>query len=72
MEARGHSWCRCVVAGGVVIMGHRSHLFVAVCCHLSLWVMCHGPCFPCEKRGGGRGVMGLTCMNSDDASSLFR
>ena len=39
VEARGCSWCRRVVAGGVVVMGHHGHSFVAVRCHLLLWVL---------------------------------
>ena len=39
VEARGCSWCRHVVADGVVVMGHCGHLFVVVHCHLLLWVM---------------------------------
>ena len=39
VEARGGSWCRRVVAGGVVVMGRRGHSFVAVRCRLSLWVV---------------------------------
>ena len=39
VEARGRSWCRRVVAGGVVVMGCHGHSFMAVRCRLSLWVV---------------------------------
>ena len=39
VEAHGRSWCRRVVAGGVIVMGRRGHSFMAVCCRLSLWVV---------------------------------
>ena len=39
VEARGRPWCRCVVAGGVVVMGHPGHSFMVVRCCLSLWVV---------------------------------
>ena len=50
VEARGCSWCRCVVAGGVVVMGRR---FVVVCRCGSCDV---APASHVKKEVGGRGL----------------
>ena len=53
VEVRGRSWCRGVVAGGVVVMGRHGHSFMAVCCCGSCDV---APASHVKKEVGGGGL----------------
>ena len=74
------SWWRRVAVRGVDVwwlvvwsswgvVATCSWRFVVVCCCGSCDVT---PASHVKKEVGGQGVIGLTCMNSDDMSSLFR
>ena len=54
VEARGRSWCRRVVAGGVVVMGRRGHSFVAVRCRCGSCDV--APASHVKKEVGGGGL----------------